>query len=144
MMAKIQPRQHCAWFKALLILNLLQSCSSSYERDPLAHEFLPLPRPSCSREAKHAESPSVDNMFCKYKYLLWIDADAAVINQELSLQSFLQRAHQDCDLLISEDMGGQEGGSSCCPLNTGEGMTRTLLQEPAMSLTGCCQNVFVL
>jgi hypothetical protein len=145
MMETIYPRQHCAWFKALLVLNLLQRCFSPGVAahsfcDSTAQEYLSLPAPqaprgsvshtpsspSSSAQGEAEESSPTDGgdgddnaMFAKYKYLLWIDADAAVIGQEQPLQSFLQQAHAQCDLLISEDMGGEEGGSSCCPINTG-------------------------
>lgn len=167
MLQKIQPRQHCAWFKALLILNLLKCCSPSpsHYRDIGTQEYLSLPSPqtpqtprsgSGSRSGNGINHPSStssstftweqeeqkqgdedkeekqkekqeemmpahdDQMFYKYQYLLWIDADAVVIDPQQSLQSFLRHAPSFCDLLISEDMGGEEGGSSCCPVNTGE------------------------
>lgn len=173
MLQKIQPRQHCAWFKALLILNLLQECFSSFTRDTSAPEYLPLSRPQTPVSSTHTPASStttsssgilhskddhrkshvtegitytaatttgnirdegekigtesvsaVDNSksrFSNYKYLLWIDADAAVINPKKSVQTFLQQAQMmpACDLWISEDMGGDEGGSMCCPVNTG-------------------------
>ena len=153
MLQKIQPRQHCAWFKALL--NLLQCCSPTHTRDADALEYLTLPIPQAPRSLRHNMSTSTSTSaltstdgkrergekqekqegkgkdkhnkssasqhdFTKYQYVLWIDADAAVINPQQSLQSFIQQAPPCCDLLISEDMGGEEGGSTCSPVNTGE------------------------
>jgi hypothetical protein len=61
-----------------------------------------------------------NELFSKYQYILWIDADAVIIDHDKTVQSFLQQAVSDeCDILISEDMGGKEGGSTCCPINTG-------------------------
>jgi hypothetical protein len=129
MIAKIQPRQHCAWFKALLILNILQRCSHTH--DDTSSQSLVLPTPLApgdiaSASAYHTsgerDKPFNDgDGYSKYQYLLWIDADAAVIDPKQSMQSFLQLANPECDLLISEDMGGVKGGSSCCPVNTGTG-----------------------
>lgn len=134
MMTKIQPRQHCAWFKALLILNILQRCHGN--SDSSAPEHLPNLTPHSSRTGDNSTDktmPPMDDddkeknkrrsdneLFSKYQYILWIDADAVIIDHDKTVQSFLQQAVSDeCDILISEDMGGKEGGSTCCPINTG-------------------------
>ena len=101
MMAMIQPRKHCAWYKALLIRNLLKA-----EGD--------IPRPT------------------NWKYLVWIDADAIVMNFHQSIEGILHNHFVSShslpssppfsssqsifsDLIISQDFSS----SSSCPLNTG-------------------------
>jgi hypothetical protein len=108
MMEVIEPRKHCAWYKALLIRNLLRS----EMKFPLSTEtqYSPLPK--------------------DWKYLVWIDADAIVINFNQSIEQILHNHFITSpsspsstpssqfifsDLIISQDFSS----SSSCPLNTG-------------------------
>eukprot|EP00164_Ancoracysta_twista_P021830 GFYU01039903.1.p1 GENE.GFYU01039903.1~~GFYU01039903.1.p1 ORF type:complete len:230 (+),score=31.70 GFYU01039903.1:3-692(+) len=80
MLAAINPRMHCTWYKVTLILSILKDT-----------EFL------------------VKN---RIRYIMWIDADAMVINHSRRLEELLEiGCHKD--FIIAEDMN--EG----CLLNAG-------------------------
>jgi hypothetical protein len=113
MMTMIEPRKHCAWYKVLLIRNLLKSEGKN----------------SFSSEIQDPPLPT------NWRYLVWIDADAIVINFHQSIEHILHNHFIPfspsfpssspspsiisqsifSDLIISQDFSS----SSSCPLNTG-------------------------
>jgi hypothetical protein len=113
MMRAISPRQHCAWYKALLIRNLLH--------------HLDLPVPS-------QPQPQPQPVVTDWKFLVWIDADALILNSAIRIEDILSNSfhflfpdneeaasasssspHKFPDLIISQDFSA----TSSCPINTG-------------------------
>lgn len=114
MMSIIHPRSHCAWFKAIFVSKLLQLCLGSESSSPPFSPYFEIPTPC---------DGSVPANFEQYQYIMWIDADAVVLNPSITLQSYLERGV--FDLWIGEDLGANSNGSSsCCPINSGVFLVR--------------------
>jgi hypothetical protein len=110
MMRVISPRHHCAWYKALLIRNLLNHFDLPSQPQPVLRDW---------------------------KYLVWIDADALILNSNISIEDILSNNFHFLynqngtgqslqsppvveqlsfpDLIISQDFSS----TSSCPINTG-------------------------
>ena len=102
MRAVIAPRVHGSWFKVYMINRLLQKYSG---------------RRSSKTSPQQAEA---------YTHLLWIDADAVVINHEQTVEEILQRAGAAANLVIAEDM------TPCCLLNAGVMLIRICAWSTAL------------
>jgi len=81
MMELITPRKNCSWYKILFLKKILN----------------------------HLLNVEIHPEFSKYqlneniKYIMWIDADAIIINRDVTLSSIISIA-QEMNLIISEDM----------------------------------------
>jgi hypothetical protein len=89
MLSAISPRSNCSWYKILLLKSLM--CRL------LAGEQL-------------TQLPAVDST--KIRYLMWIDADAVIVNSKRTLESIVEYS-KAMELIISEDM------NSTCRINAG-------------------------